>query len=709
MSKRRVIGALLYTFLPLVLLVLYPVQRALAECRAPEACIACHGIEDFGYPPPEVLESIAEGSCEVGDFTRGHDLSMPRFIHRVAELPDGRVLLTGGAYAIWRITNTVDLFNPDDNSIAPAAAMSVKRWSHTATALQDGRVLVTGGRTGLSTNPASSFFGVLLDTAELYDPFTDSWSPTGSMNVARRSATQTLLPDGQVLICGGGDSVSTGSQMPIQSCETYDASTGMFTIVGDMTTPRTAHSVNLLHDGTALITGGSNGQGTGSPTNLAEIYDPSDDSFTAVGPSNFPHLAQTGANLRDGRVLLAASYYGTNGITNESEIYDPVSQIFTPVNPLFKQRIDIGGQPLLDGTILVAGGVATGGFGAIFHSSSEVYDPATGQWNLSGIMSDGRDEFSGALLRDGRVLVTGGFSRPPGQTTGSRVLDTVEIYSPGLTQQVNGLVNVVGDRPTSAFKGGSSGQMAVLDKVNAIGPKVGTAGSGAVNYEMALRAAGKLQKKIDKKVKDADARMQLHAIVQVLVNSLNQQLSPNLPPTVTAVATPDNGIEPLTVNFMSDTNDPDGSIASTLWTFGDGGISSDAHPIHTYQCDGDYSAKVQVTDNEGAVADDEVVVMVTSAGGPVTYDCDVQPVFNANCISCHGSSAGLNVQSCENLQQGSNHGPVVDPGSKETSVLWQRIDAGTMPPIGGRLPQSAIDGIGAWIDSLNPLDLDFCD
>ena len=320
-------------------------------------------------------------------------------------------------------------------------------------------------------------------------------------------------------------------------------------------------------------------------------------------------------------------------------------------------------------------------------------------------MADGRDEFSGALVRDGRVLITGGFTRDPG----SRLLDSIEIYSAGLTQQVDGLLNVVGDLPLSVFKGGSSGQMAVLDKVNAVGPKVGTAGSGAVDYEMALEATYKLQDKIDKKVKGAEARLQLHAIVEVLVNSLNQQLSPNQPPTVTAVATPDSGVEPLTVSFMSDANDPDGSIAATLWIFGDGGISSDAHPVHTYQCDGDFTAKVQVTDNEGAVADDEVAVMVASAGGPVTYDCDVQPVFNANCISCHGSSAGLNLQTCDDTQQGSNRGPVIDPGTKETSVLWQRIDAGTMPPIGGQIPQSDIDGIGAWIDSLNPLDPDFCD
>ena len=397
-AYRRSISGFLFS---LVILAVVPLQSALADCRAPVACIECHAA--IGYPPPNVLENIAQGTCERGDFNLGPSLSLPRFIHRASLLDDDRVLLTGGAFAIWQITNTVDIFDPATNSIAPAAAMSVKRWSHTATTLPDGRVLVAGGRTGLSSTPTSPFFGVVLDTAELYDPATDSWSPTGSMNVARRSHTQTLLPDGRVLICGGGDNVSTSAQNAIASCETYDAATGMFTVVGNMTTPRLAHSVNLLDDGTVLIAGGSNGAGTSAPTNLAELYDPTTNTFAPVGPMNFPHLAQVGAKLRDGRVVFPASYYGSGGITDDSEIYDPATQTFAVIDNMFKQRIDIGGQTLLDGTVLVAGGVATGAFGSIFHSSSEVYDPAEDRWRLSGIMADGRDEFSGVLLNDGRV------------------------------------------------------------------------------------------------------------------------------------------------------------------------------------------------------------------------------------------------------------------------------------------------------------------
>jgi len=251
MCKSNFFRVLLCNLVPVFFLISLPLQQAVADCRAPAACLDCHAT--FGYPPPAVLESIAEGTCEVGDFSRGHDLSLPRFIHKAAELPDGRALLTGGAFALWQVTSTTDIFDPADNSITPGPAMSVKRWSHTATTLQDGRVLVAGGRTGLSdTFPSTHpFYGVLLDSAEIYDSATDSWSPTGFLNIARRSQTQTLMPDGSVLLCGGGDSASSNGQMPLQSCESYDPGTGLFTIVGNMTVgwvqprPRTSRKFTI--------------------------------------------------------------------------------------------------------------------------------------------------------------------------------------------------------------------------------------------------------------------------------------------------------------------------------------------------------------------------------------------------------------------------------------------------------------------------------
>lgn len=750
-----------------------------AVCRAPSACVECH---DIIGNTPDIIGNAA-GSCERGDFILGPALTVNRFIHRPAKLNDGRVLLTGGAHFLGGVTNTVDIYDPAVNTVTAVAPMNSKRWSHTATTLNDGKVLVAGGRTAWG-GPVP-----ILSSAEIYDPAADTWTLTALMNVPRRSHTETLLPDGRVFIAGGGDATSTASEMPIASCEIYDPSTGTFSLVGDMTTPRLAHTSTLLDDGTVLITGGSNGLSTRYPTDLAEIFDPSDNSFTAVGPMNFHHLAQAATKMRDGRVLIAASYYnpthaaqGGGIITPECEIYDPAAQTFTPTSSMFKQRIDIGGQLLLDGTVLIAGGVSTSAVHqTFFQPTTEIFYPETEEWKPAGIMNDGRDEFSGVLLNDGRALITGGFNLSPGST----LLNTVEIYTPGMEEQVNGLKNVINDLPSSALKKGNKSRKELLETLNKIGKKVkhrikdideddddeeddddnaggipgGADGHHTVSNDgiyhrpemyyaeevcaachgadlkgnygpscytchgakwtkddvktahlvKALKDANNLLSKVNEEITDSGAKANTAEIVQILINTLTLATTPNIPPTVSAAAAPSSGTEPLTVSFTSTASDSDGTVDFYKWSFGDGTTSASANPSHTYSCDGTYLVTVKVWDNRGDTAEATIQIDVASAGGGLSYACDVQLVFNRFCIGCHGASAGLNLQNCNNLQAGSDFGPVIAPGDSAGSILYQEISSGDMPPGSTNVPAQDVANIAAWIDSLNPLDPNFCD
>jgi hypothetical protein len=97
--------------------------------------------------------------------------------------------------------------------------------------LPNGKVLVAGLSSG--SDPAS---------AELYDPATGLFSPTGSLSTARYIPTATLLLDGKVLVAGGLNFVSGY----LASAELYDPATGLFSSTGSMSTARVSHTATLL-------------------------------------------------------------------------------------------------------------------------------------------------------------------------------------------------------------------------------------------------------------------------------------------------------------------------------------------------------------------------------------------------------------------------------------------------------------------------------
>src|SRR6266540_1478622 len=83
---------------------------------------------------------------------------------------------------------------------------------------------------------------------------------------------------------------------------------------------------------------------------------------------------------------------------------------------------------LADGTVLVAGGCTNPGceLGSPESDTAEVFDPASGRFARVGRMNGSRDDHVAVLLRDGRVLIAGGWGSSP-----AGPLDTTELYDPG--------------------------------------------------------------------------------------------------------------------------------------------------------------------------------------------------------------------------------------------------------------------------------------
>lgn len=93
-------------------------------------------------------------------------------------------------------------------------------------------------------------------------------------------------------------------------------------------------------------------------------------------------------------------------------------------------------------------------------------------------------------------------------------------------------------------------------------------------------------------------------------------VSGNRAPSVTFEATPQTGTTPLDVSFSAAGVDPEGDALDYRWTFGDQSTGASGSEVgHRYRGRGSYTARVTVTDSEGARGSAELEIAVTRRGG----------------------------------------------------------------------------------------------
>ena len=345
-------------------------------------------VTGFAYviPTPKVTQSFnavpALGS-QIGKWSQSGSLSTPTGSPMSTVLTNGEVLVGGGVTANGTITNVAELYNPKTQEFVPTASMNFDTVGATMTLLKSGNVLVAGG---YSNNGEMS-------QAEIYNPTSATWTTVGSLVSPTAYGQAVLLNNGDVMIMGGVDS----KNQPLSTVEMFNSKTLKFNLVNSMKLPRVYFMAATFNSNEVLAAGGMTVGG--KITDTAEVYDVSKNSWSYTSNMTQPHYLGQAILLKSGNVLVL-------GDSVSGDIYNSASNRWSQTAGGANILVSASAVLLNDGDVLVVGGSNLGQS----LSTTEVYNPSLNSWSNAGSIIDPRMDSTIDLLHDGSVIAIGGIT-----------------------------------------------------------------------------------------------------------------------------------------------------------------------------------------------------------------------------------------------------------------------------------------------------------
>jgi Kelch motif len=173
-------------------------------------------------------------------------------------------------------------------------------------------------------------------------------------------------------------------------------------------------------------------------------------SVTETAHMQIARASHTATLLPDGRVLITGGFGGSGTEYNpyrSTELYDPRTGSFQAAGNMTIGRSGHTATLLKNGKLLIVGGW-TGRYD--LRRAAELYDPATGVFTPTGDMVIERAGNTAALLSDGRVLVAGGEDRS------ENALASAELYDPstGKFTRTGDMTEPRGEATATALRNG---------------------------------------------------------------------------------------------------------------------------------------------------------------------------------------------------------------------------------------------------------------
>ena len=230
------------------------------------------------------------------------------------------------------------------------------------------------------------------------------WTVTGAMQSPREFGAQVLV-NGNLLAIGGVDN----NNNILSSAEVYSPSVGTWKFTkSSMLQAREYFSAVVLKTGHVLVVGGLGASHI--VLSGAEVYNPSTGTWSSTRSLSVPRFGHTATLLPSGKVLVTGGCTSNTCSTHAatSELYDPTTNTWSVTGNLNTARAYHTAVLLHTGHVLVVGGI--GGTNGSTLKTCELYNPSTGAWSNAASTNTFRYLNGTTLLSDGKVLVTGGAS-----------------------------------------------------------------------------------------------------------------------------------------------------------------------------------------------------------------------------------------------------------------------------------------------------------
>jgi len=227
-------------------------------------------------------------------------------------LPDGKVI-DAGANEDPAPTTTLNLTTRTWTTVDP-----IVKDGHSAAMYQVGKILKSGSAADSGTSGNAAATAYVLDTAQP----SPAWRQVASMAHQRAFHNTTLLPDGTVLVTGGGTALDGYDvNKAVKAAELWSPATETWRTLANASIPRLYHSTALLLPDARVLTAGSGNDGPAVNQTQAEIFSPpylfkGARPIITSAPDQIPYGATFAVQTQDAASIASVSLIRPGAVTH---------------------------------------------------------------------------------------------------------------------------------------------------------------------------------------------------------------------------------------------------------------------------------------------------------------------------------------------------------------------------------------------------------